>query len=129
VLGKNNAENSALMTPLMQDRALLRRRLRGVVSFHGLFSAPGDLPNERIRAKFLTLHGHDDPMVPPAAVLALEKELTDAGADWQIHAYGGTLHAFTNQDANSPQQGMAYTPLAAKRAWTSMKNFLAEVLA
>ena len=27
-------------------------------------------------------------MVPPEAVVALGKELTEAGADWQIHAYG-----------------------------------------
>lgn len=169
VLGKNNDENSKLMSPFVQDRALLRKRLRagitaaatvpqvdtarmaaigfcfgglcvldmarsgadlrGVVSFHGLFRQAENLPNEAIRAKILALHGHDDPMVPPEAVLALEKELTEARADWQIHAYGGTMHAFTNPEANAPQQGMAYNPVAAARAWTSMQNFLNEVLA
>lgn len=168
VLGKSMEENSALMTPFVQDRARLRARLRagiaaaatlpqvdrarmaaigycfgglcvldmarsgadlrGVVSFHGLFSAPAGLANEQIRAKVLALHGHDDPMVPPEAVLALEQELSAAGADWQIHAYGGTMHAFTNPEANAPQNGMAYNPVAAARAWASMQNFLAEVL-
>ena len=148
VLGNSMEENSALMTPFMQvdttrmaaigfcfgglcalDMARGGADLRGVVSFHGLFKPPGDLPNEKIRARVLALHGHDDPMVPPDAVLALEQELTAAGADWQIHAYGGTMHAFMNPDANAPQNGMAYNPVVAARAWTSMKNFLTEVLA
>ena len=42
------------------------------------------------------LHGYDDPMAPPEDVLAVAKEFTSAGADWQLHAYGQTVHAFTN---------------------------------
>jgi dienelactone hydrolase len=109
------------------DMARSGAELRGVVSFHGLFNAPADLPNEKITAKVLALHGHDDPMVPPEQVLALETELTAANVDWQIHAYGGTLHAFTNPQAGAPESGMAYNPVAEKRAWQSMQNFLAEI--
>lgn len=168
VLGRDNAENSALMTPLVHDRGMLRSRLlaglaavksiamvdttrigaigfcfggmcvldlarsgadlRGVVSFHGLF-APANLPNASIKAKVLALHGHDDPLVSPAAVLALQQELTDAGADWQLHAYGNTSHAFTNPAANDAANGMHYNTTATRRAWRSMEEFLAEVLA
>ena len=39
-------------------------------------------------------------MVPPEAVVALGKELTEAGADWQIHAYGHVGHGFTNPKAH-----------------------------
>jgi dienelactone hydrolase len=101
--------------------------LAGVVSFHGLFNAPENLPESTIKARVLALHGHDDPMVPPAKVLELEHELTKAGVDWQIHVYGKTMHAFTNPAANSPDQGMVYNPVAANRAWTSMQNFLQEI--
>ena len=38
-------------------------------------------------------------MVPPEAVVALGKELTEAGCDWQIHAYGHVGHGFTNPNA------------------------------
>lgn len=103
--------------------------VKGVVSFHGLFTPPAGVANaERITAKVLALHGHDDPMVPPEAVLQLEQELTAAGVDWQIHAYGGTTHAFTNPQAQAPAQGMQYNATAARRAWLSMQHFLAEVL-
>lgn len=103
--------------------------LRGVVSFHGLFNAAENLPIVPVKASVLALHGNDDPMVPPEKVLSLASELTTAGANWQIHVYGGTMHAFTNPDANAPEHGMMFNPVAADRAWTSMQNFLAEVLA
>ncbi len=111
------------------DMARSGADLRGVVSFHGLFDAAANLPVAPIKAAVLALHGHDDPMVPPARVQSLASELTNAGANWQIHVYGGTMHAFTNPNANAPENGMMFNPVAADRAWTSMQDFLAEVLA
>ena len=64
---------------------------QAVASFHGLFSRPEGLTTAPITAKVIACHGWDDPMVPPAEVVALGEELTEAGADWQIHAYGGTM--------------------------------------
>ena len=66
-------------------------------------------------------------MVPPEQVLAFEKEMTDAGVDWQIHVYGGTMHAFTNPVANNPDFGTVYKAKAAKRAYQSVANFLGEL--
>ncbi len=102
--------------------------VKGVISIHGIF-APGNVPNEKITAKVLCLHGHDDPMVPPEQVLALETEMTRANADWQIHVYGGTMHAFTNPKANNPSFGTVYKEVAANRAYRSIENFLGEVFA
>jgi dienelactone hydrolase len=67
-------------------------------------------------------------MAPPEHVLALAAELTRAGADWQIHAYGNTVHAFTNPQANDPGFGTVYKEAADRRSWQSLRNFLAEVL-
>jgi dienelactone hydrolase len=100
----------------------------GVVSMHGLFHAPGNTAGTPIRAKVLALHGHDDPMVPVEAVQALQTELTAAGADWQIHVYGGTMHAFSNPAANAPDHGTVYNASADRRSWNSTRDFLAEVL-
>jgi len=97
-----------------------------VISIHGIF-APGNIANEKITAKVLCLHGHDDPMVPPEQVLAFETEMTQANVDWQVHVYGGTMHAFTNPKANNPSFGTVYKELAAKRAYQSIANFLSEV--
>ncbi len=98
----------------------------GVISIHGLF-VPGNVVNKKISAKVLCLHGHDDPMVPPEQVLAFEKEMTDAGVDWQVHVYGNTMHAFTNPAANNPGFGTVYKEIAEKRAYQSIANFLKEL--
>jgi dienelactone hydrolase len=101
----------------------------GVASFHGLFAAPGNTVGNRIGAKVLCLHGYDDPMVPPQSVLDLAAELTDAGADWQLHAYGNTLHSFTNPGANDPGLGAIYNAAADRRSWAALLDFLEEIFA
>lgn len=100
----------------------------GVASFHGLFDAP-DLPRVPIGAKVIAFHGWDDPMVPPAAVEALAKELTEAGADWQIHAYGHVAHGFTNPNAGKQIgiAGVEYNASAARRSWANLELFLGEL--
>jgi dienelactone hydrolase len=103
--------------------------LKGVVSFHGLFHAPKLGTQAAITAKVLMLHGYDDPMAKPESVLAIASELTQAKADWQLHAYGRTSHAFTNPEANSPDHGLLYNAVADRRSWVAMKNFLEEALA
>jgi dienelactone hydrolase len=110
------------------DLARAGADVAGVVSLHGLFTPPEVPTGAKIRAKVLALHGHDDPMMPPAAVAALQAELTAAGADWQIHIYGGTMHAFTNPQARDPAFGTVYREVAAQRAWRTTDAFLTEVL-
>jgi dienelactone hydrolase len=165
--GTTPEESSALMTPFMNDRAILRKRLlaglaavkamplidarriavigfcfgglcaldfaradadvRGVASFHGLLK-PSGLTEPKIRARVLMLHGYDDPLAPPDDVLAVAKEFTAAGADWQLHAYGQTVHAFTNPAANNRAGGMQYDEAADRRSWHALEEFLSEVL-
>lgn len=100
--------------------------VKGVASFHGLFTAPGNTKGKKIKAKVVAYHGWDDPMVKPDAVKAFGEEMTEAGADWQLHAYGGVMHAFTNPEANDPSFGTVYNKRAADRSWESFKLFLAE---
>lgn len=100
--------------------------VKGVVSFHGLLRAPENLTSS-CKAKILALHGNDDPMVPFEEVRAFEEEMTKGKVDWQLHTYGGTMHAFTNPIANEPKAGTVYCPRADKRSWISMRNFFEEV--
>jgi len=101
--------------------------IAGVAAFHGLFD-PCGLPAQPIKAKVAAYHGWNDPMVPPEAVVALGNELTEAGADWQIHAYGHVGHGFTNPRAHEIGiAGVAYNEAAERRSWASLVNFLAEV--
>jgi len=108
--------------------------IKGVVSFHGLLESPRDTDTKckendaaKIAAKVLVLHGHDDPMVTPDRVMAFTREMTKAEADWQIHMYGHTMHAFTNPEANDKAFGTVYDETADKRSLIAMKNFLAEI--
>lgn len=101
--------------------------IRGAVSFHGMLK-PSGLTEPKVRARILMLHGYDDPLAPPEDVLAVAKEFTAAGADWQLNAYGQTMHAFTNPAAQSPAAGMQYDEAADRRSWHALEEFLAEVL-
>ena len=109
------------------DLARTGADVAGVASFHGLFGKPGNTDGNQIKAKVLVLHGWDDPMATPEQVLGLTEELTAMGADWQIHAYGNTLHAFTNPAADDPDFGTVYNRDADYRSWQSLQLFLAEI--
>ncbi|MBA4092296.1 dienelactone hydrolase family protein [Sphingobium sp. 3R8] len=100
--------------------------ISGGVSFHGVYDAP-PFPNAPITAKLLVCHGWDDPIAPPEATVGLARELTDAGCDWQIHAYGGTGHAFTDEGVNMPEKGLAYSPSADRRSFRAMTDFLGDL--
>ena len=102
--------------------------LKGAVSFHGgLEGNTLDNPNT-LNVKILVLHGEDDPLVPPEQVAAFKAEMTAKQADWQLHAYSHTVHAFTRPEANDPAFGAVYNPVADRRSWQAMLNFFDEVL-
>ena len=103
--------------------------LAGVVSFHGGLSSPTPADAKNIKAKVLVCHGADDPFVPADEVLAFQKEMREAKADWQFVAYGGAVHSFTDKNAgNDNSKGAAYHAQADLRSWREMKMFLDEVL-
>lgn len=109
------------------DLARAGSDIAGVISVHGIFTPPGNTSDSNISAKVLLLHGWDDPLARPEAVVALAKELTAAGADWQLHGYGHTMHAFSNPDASDPNGGKAYNANADRRSWAAARYFLAEL--
>lgn len=165
--GNTREEKAALMQPLVNDRRLIRDRMRaaydaviglsevdasrvsaigfcfgglcvldlarsgadlkGVISFHGLLNKPDDLHSHPILSKILILHGYNDPMVNLNHVAAFCTEMTESSVDWQMNIYGGTMHAFTNPQADDPDFGTVYNPLADTRSWAAMTTFLQEV--
>lgn len=102
--------------------------IKGAISFHGLLDAPGLKSDRPQTSPVLVLHGHDDPMVPPEQVLAFEQEMSAAKVDWQVHTYGGTVHAFANPAAQDASFGTVYSEKAAYRAWKNAFAFLEETL-
>lgn len=109
------------------DMARAGMDLLGVASFHGLFNPADNIPSPKISAKVLIEHGWLDPMAPPADVLAIAKEMGDAGADWQMHAHGQSYHAFTTLGANNMDMGTVYNTDADRRSFASLKLFLEEL--
>lgn len=94
------------------------------VSFHGLLDTDAAITGNPISAKVLALHGQRDPMVSDEQVIEFQKEMTEAGADWQVVTYGNTYHAFMNPEANDPDFGTVYNEVAASRAWDALQLFL-----
>ncbi len=109
------------------DMARINMDVEGVAAFHGLLGAPGNTDGAKIKAKLLVLHGWDDPMATPDDVMAFAKEMSAANADWQLHAYGATMHAFTNPGAQLPNFGMQYSAEADRRSFATCKDFLGEL--
>ena len=102
--------------------------LRAAVSFHGGLHPPDGEDGAPIDASVLLLHGWEDPVAPPEDVLAITRELTAAGADWQLHAYGHARHAFTFEGAHFPERGIVYDHRADQRSWAAMCSHLAATL-
>ena len=102
--------------------------IAGVVSFHGGLSSPAPEDAKNITARVLALHGADDPFVPAAEVAAFQEEMRHAGVDWELNAYGGAVHSFTDWNAGRDNsKGAAYNERADRRSWEAMRQFFAEL--
>ncbi len=103
--------------------------LKGVVSFHGALETQSPAEPGKVQAKVLVCHGADDPFVPVEHVTAFEEEMTKAGVDWQVISYGGTVHSFTNPEADGSIEGICYNKQADARSWQAMQAFFDEIFA
>ena len=104
--------------------------IQGVVSVHGVFMPPSYPTVEKISAKVLACHGHDDPQIPKTQIDDFMTEMDAAHADWQFVIYGHTKHAFSDPNAHKigpPEMGREYNALTTERVWRLAKDFFAEV--
>ncbi|MFC8452083.1 dienelactone hydrolase family protein [Kitasatospora sp. NPDC057223] len=100
----------------------------GVVGVHpGLDTVEADW-SAAGPAPVLVCTGDGDPMGTAEMRSALTTAMTGAGTDWQLHVYGGTVHAFTSPHAkNSPRPDIvAYSARSTARAWDATLRFLRE---
>jgi dienelactone hydrolase len=103
--------------------------LRGVVSLHGLLTAPLPTPAKTILAKILVLHGDADPLATFEQLTEFRNEMHSAEANWELVIYGSARHSFTGEgivDQGSLEAGLH--PQSEERSWRATLNFLAEVL-
>ena len=101
--------------------------LVGAIAVHAPLHAPKHPTQQRIAARVLVLHGWEDPVAKPESILSFADEMTQAKADWQIHAYGHAKHAFTFVGADIPQLGIKYDEKAHHRSMIATDCFLAEL--
>ncbi|MFN7784034.1 MAG: dienelactone hydrolase family protein [Lysobacterales bacterium] len=102
-----------------------RDDIAGVVSFHGSLATSMPAKAGEVGAGVLVLNGAADTYVSAEEIAGLQKEMTEAGADWQFVNFADAVHCFAEADANSP--GCQYHERSAKRAYRMMDAFFAEV--
>jgi dienelactone hydrolase len=63
---------------------------------------------------------------PPTLLPAFAREMGEAGVDWQLLSYGGSVHSFTDLAANNPGTSQ-YNAKVSRRAFAAMYVLLDEV--
>lgn len=105
-------------------------KIKGAVAFHAGLVSPSENDLKTLTAKLLVLHGAEDPFTPADSVRHFQETLKKSAVDWQMIYFGGAVHGFTNPSNGSDnKKGLAYNPVAARRSWKYMENFLDELFA
>jgi dienelactone hydrolase len=114
----------------VQQLAFAGAQLSGVASFHGSLIHPQPEEVPRVRARILILHGAADAMITPEQVQGYMKAMGETALNWEVIAYGGARHGFTNPGADAlGMEALRYHPVADARSWERLRVFLAECFA
>jgi dienelactone hydrolase len=99
--------------------------LAGVASFHGLLTSAAPARRGSISTRILACTGAKDPLVPLEDVIAFQREMAEADADWQLAVCGRALHSFTNIAVDAlGDERMAFDSRAEEASWSMLKVFL-----
>ncbi|MHC1731706.1 MAG: dienelactone hydrolase family protein [Bacteroidales bacterium] len=93
--------------------------LDAAAPYYGSTPAPEDVP--KIKAKVMAHYAGNDERIN-AGIPAFEEALKEAGIEYQIFIYEGTMHAFNNDT------GERYNKEAADLAWQRTTTFFREKL-
>ena len=109
-------------------RARAGADLAAVASFHGALATKSPAEKGKVKARVLVLTGAADPFIPPDQVEAFTKEMTAAGATFQVVSYPGAKHGFTNPNADKAgMDALAYNAEADQKSWAAMLELFKEV--
>ena len=105
--------------------------LAGVASFHGMLATATPARKGDVKAKILVMTGADDPFVPAEQVAQFKQEMDAAHAEYQVIAYPGAKHGFTNPGADNYGQKfnlpLAYNKAADQASWQELEGFLQQI--
>ncbi len=102
--------------------------LKAVATFHGALRTDNPAKPGAVKPRLLVMTGAADPMVTPEQVEAFKKEMTEAGAKFDVIIYPGAKHAFTNRDAaKAGMDALVYNADADKKSWAEMLRLFKQV--
>lgn len=102
--------------------------VKGVASFHGALKTPSPAPEGGVKARIMVFHGSQDTFIAPEDITGFEKEMSSAGADWQLVVFSKAVHSFTVAEAgDNPASGVAYNREADERSWKMLTLFFREI--
>lgn len=112
---------------IMLELARSGANVDGVVAFHASLDSKQPAGAGVIKAAVLALNGADDGFVSPEQRRGFEKEMREAGADWQSVDFGGAQHCFTETSEDGIKlPGCKYDERTARRSYAMMEDFLDE---
>lgn len=99
----------------------------GVASFHGNLTTPLPAQAGGLKTPLLVMNGADDSFVKPEDITGFEKEMRDAGADWQFVNFGGAVHCFAEPDEDGAViAGCKFHEPSYRRSMAMMHSFFDE---
>lgn len=109
------------------EQARAGAAFKGTVVFHVTIPNPVDAgAKPDFKGRILVFHGSADPVTPREQVKALEAELTEANADWQVMMYGHASHSFC--DVGMFNELQRYDEKLCNQSYRMMRDFFSETL-
>jgi dienelactone hydrolase len=102
--------------------------LDAVVTIAGILDTQFPARQNMVHPRILVLTGELDPLVPPAKRDTFAREMTAAGAKFEVVVYPGARHAFTQpyaKEVNS--ESIAYDANADRESWSALLKLFSEV--
>jgi len=125
--GKIGAFGFCLGGTTVLELARAGDKLAGIVSLHGDLSAHRRAAPGSAHTPVLVLNGADDKAVTAEDITAFQREMNEAGADWQFVNFSGAVHCFALPAAgNDPASNCRYHERTARRAYRIMNGFFDE---
>jgi dienelactone hydrolase len=100
--------------------------LDGAATFHASLDSAAPAKAGDIRTPLLVMNGAADGFVAHETVDAFQKEMADAGADWQFVNFGGAKHCFAEPDEHGQVPGCEYHEPSYRRSMAMMRSFFGE---
>ena len=101
-------------------------QLDGAATFHASLDSPKPAKKGNIKTPLLVMNGAADGFVSHESADAFQKEMADAGADWQFVNFGGAKHCFAEPDEHGREPGCEFHAPSYWRSMAKMRVFFIE---